>query len=76
MTECSVIHDTFTIERSYPAAPSRVFAAFASAEAKSTWGDTGNLEPADGPAGVAEFDFRGRRAGALRHQDAGHDLPL
>jgi uncharacterized protein YndB with AHSA1/START domain len=58
MTECSVIHDTFTIERSYPAAPSRVFAAFASAEAKSTWGDTGDLEPADGQAGVAGFDFR------------------
>jgi uncharacterized protein YndB with AHSA1/START domain len=58
MTECSVIHDTFTIERSYPAAPSRVFAAFASAEAKSTWGDTGDLEPAGGQAGVAEFDFR------------------
>jgi uncharacterized protein YndB with AHSA1/START domain len=58
MTECSVIHDTFTIERSYPAAPSRVFAAFASAEAKSTWGDTGDLEPADGQAGIAEFDFR------------------
>ncbi len=58
MTECSVIHDTFTIERSYPAAPSRVFAAFASAEAKGTWGDTGDLEPADGQAGVAEFDFR------------------
>jgi uncharacterized protein YndB with AHSA1/START domain len=58
MTECSVIHDTFTIERSYPAAPSRVFAAFTSAEAKSTWGDTGDLEPADGQAGVAEFDFR------------------
>ena len=58
MTGCSVIHDTFTIERSYPAALSRVFAAFASAEAKSTWGDTGDLEPADGQAGVAEFDFR------------------
>ncbi len=54
----SVIHDTFTIERTYPAAPSRVFAAFASAEAKNIWGDTGNLEPADGEAGIAEFDFR------------------
>lgn len=31
----SVIHDTFTIERSYPATPSRVFAAFASTEAKN-----------------------------------------
>jgi len=58
VTAHSVIHDTFTIERTYPAAPSRVFAAFASAEAKGIWGDTGDLEPADGEAGIAEFDFR------------------
>jgi uncharacterized protein YndB with AHSA1/START domain len=58
VTARSVIHDTFTIERSYPAAPSRVFAAFASEEAKNTWGDTGDLEPADGRAGITEFDFR------------------
>jgi uncharacterized protein YndB with AHSA1/START domain len=58
MTERSVIHDTFSIERTYPAALSRVFAAFASAEAKTAWGDTGGLEPADGAAGVKEFDFR------------------
>jgi len=58
MPEHSVIHDTFTIERAYPAAPTRVFAAFASAEAKNTWGDTGDLEPADGEDGVSEFDFR------------------
>jgi uncharacterized protein YndB with AHSA1/START domain len=58
VTAHSVIHDTFTIERSYPAAPSRVFAAFASAEAKNIWGDTGDLEPADGQAGMTEFDFR------------------
>jgi uncharacterized protein YndB with AHSA1/START domain len=58
VTARSVIHDTFTIERTYPAAPSRVFAAFASAEAKNIWGDTGGLEPADGEAGIAEFDFR------------------
>jgi uncharacterized protein YndB with AHSA1/START domain len=54
----SVIHDTFTIERTYPVPPQRVFAAFASAEAKGVWGDTGNLESADGDAGVSEFDFR------------------
>lgn len=54
----SVIHDTFTIERTYPVPPPRVFAAFTSAEAKSVWGDTGNLENADGEAGVSEFDFR------------------
>jgi len=57
MTGRSVIHDTFSIERTYPATPSRVFAAFASEEAKSTWGDTGGIEtPAD--AKPSQFDFR------------------
>ena len=55
MTTCSVIHDTFTIERTYPAAPERVFAAFASQEAKNAWGDTGDLGPSDV---TGEFDFR------------------
>jgi len=58
MTDRSVIHDTFAIERTYPAAPSRVFAAFASREAKDAWGETGGLEPAEGEAGIEEFDFR------------------
>ncbi|MGH3471129.1 MAG: SRPBCC family protein [Nocardioidaceae bacterium] len=58
MSTRSVIHDTFTIQRRYPVPASKVFAAFASAEAKNVWGDTGNLEPAEGAAGVAEFDFR------------------
>lgn len=59
MTTRSVIHDTFTIERTYPASPARVFAAFASEEAKSAWGDTGDLEPApDSRPGDTEFDFR------------------
>jgi len=57
MTDRSVVHDTFSIERTYPAAPSRVFAAFASAEAKAAWGG-GGLEPAEGEAGTEEFDFR------------------
>ena len=52
MTARSVIHDTFTIERSFPV-PVAVFAAFASAEAKSAWGDTGGLEPAEGEAAIA-----------------------
>ena len=57
MTERSVIHDTFSIERTYPATPSRVFAAFSSEEAKSAWGDTGEIEtPVD--AVPSEFDFR------------------
>jgi uncharacterized protein YndB with AHSA1/START domain len=58
VTDRSVIHDTFSIERTYPAAPSRVFAAFASREAKDAWGDTGVLEAAEGEAGSEEFDFR------------------
>jgi uncharacterized protein YndB with AHSA1/START domain len=58
VTDHSVIHDMFAIERSYPAAPSRVFAAFASAEAKNVWGDTGDLETAEGEAGITEFEFR------------------
>ena len=57
MTGRSVIHDTFSIERTYPATPSRVFAAFASEEAKTAWGDTGDIEtPAD--AKPSQFDFR------------------
>jgi uncharacterized protein YndB with AHSA1/START domain len=58
MTDHSIAHDTFTIERTYPAAPSRVFAAFASAEAKNIWGDTGDIGPAEGAAASTEFDFR------------------
>jgi uncharacterized protein YndB with AHSA1/START domain len=58
MTERAVIHDTFEIERTYPAAVSRVFAAFASKEAKDTWGDTGDLSEPGPDAGDSEFDFR------------------
>ena len=38
--------------------PSRVFAAFASREAKDAWGDDPGLEPADDTAASTEFDFR------------------
>jgi uncharacterized protein YndB with AHSA1/START domain len=58
VTTRSVIHDTFTVERTYPAAPARVFAAFATEEEKSLWGDTGDIAPADEVDGPAEFDFR------------------
>ena len=58
MTERSVIHDTFVIERTYPASPPRAFAAFAAKEAKDTWGDTGDLTGTEPAAGPAEFDFR------------------
>jgi uncharacterized protein YndB with AHSA1/START domain len=59
MPDSSVIHDTFSIERTYPAAQSRVFAAFASKEAKETWNDDPDLGgSADGGAASGEFDFR------------------
>jgi uncharacterized protein YndB with AHSA1/START domain len=58
MTERHVIHDTFVIERTYPTHASRVFAAFASKEAKDAWGDTGDLSEPGADAAGTEFDFR------------------
>lgn len=63
MTARPVIHDTFAIERTYPASPSRVFAAFASKEAKDAWNGDDPSDPSDPPAagpgaGDDEFDFR------------------
>jgi uncharacterized protein YndB with AHSA1/START domain len=37
MTERSVTHSTFVIERTYPVPPSRVFAAFADPNIKARW---------------------------------------
>lgn len=67
----SVIHDTFVIERTFAATPSRVFAAFASEEAKTSWGDTGDLEPPPNGADASEFDFRvgGRERFSHKWQD-------
>jgi uncharacterized protein YndB with AHSA1/START domain len=60
MTGRNVIHDTFTIERTYDMAPASVFAAFSTEEARNSWGDPGDLEqPKDeGANHVTEFDFR------------------
>jgi uncharacterized protein YndB with AHSA1/START domain len=74
VTEQTIIHDTFTIERTYPVPAARVFAAFTSREAKDAWGDDG--EPAEpGPdAGDSEFDFRvgGRERFCSRYQDVSY----
>ena len=37
MNDHSVIHSTFNLERSYQAAPARVFAAWADPETKAKW---------------------------------------
>jgi uncharacterized protein YndB with AHSA1/START domain len=58
MTARSVIHDTFTIRRSYPATPARVFAAFADPAAKARWMDSPDATAAGESEADPDFDFR------------------
>jgi uncharacterized protein YndB with AHSA1/START domain len=54
MTERSVRHGSFTIERNYPASPAQVFKAWADPKAKAQWfGGTGDWKEI-----IREFDFR------------------
>jgi uncharacterized protein YndB with AHSA1/START domain len=55
MADASVIHDTFVIERSYPQAPPRVFAAFADPRKKRRWWASGE---GGEEGGEFEMDFR------------------
>jgi uncharacterized protein YndB with AHSA1/START domain len=55
MTERSVSHGTFVIERRYPAQPARVFGAWADAGAKQIWMDDPDFT-SDGSK--YELDFR------------------
>ena len=64
MSQQSVIHSTFTIERAYAAAPERVFAAWADPRTKRRW-----FAESEGSAVEAyELDFRvgGREHGRFR----------
>jgi uncharacterized protein YndB with AHSA1/START domain len=54
MTERSVTHSTFTIERTYDRAPARVFAAWADPAIKSRWFGGGS----DGAPAPIKMDFR------------------
>ena len=61
----NVTHATFTLERSYPAPPARVFAAWADPAAKASW-----FTP--GPGSGHELDFRvGGREVATGGPDGG-----
>jgi uncharacterized protein YndB with AHSA1/START domain len=53
-TDAGATHASFSIERSFKATPARVFAAWATAEARATWfvGGSGWTEV------IREFDFR------------------
>jgi activator of Hsp90 ATPase-like protein len=54
MPERSVVHATFTIERSYPVTPAKVFKAWADASAKRRWFACHE----DWEPGAHELDFR------------------
>jgi uncharacterized protein YndB with AHSA1/START domain len=64
MTERSVDHAEFTIERSYDAPPSRVFAAWAIPEAKGRW----FVGPDDWESSDHDLDFR---VGGREHLSGG-----
>ncbi len=68
MTERSVTHGSFVIERSYPASPARVYAAFATADGKARW----FADPEDPQVTDFELDFRigGRERFVSTHANA------
>ena len=54
MTERSITHATFVVERTYPVSPARVFAAWADPAIKATWfGEAG-----ENKSDTSEFNFR------------------
>ena len=58
ITDRSVTHDTFTIQRRYPASPAQVFAAFADPKAKARWTASPDSVADGDTEDYMEFDFR------------------
>ncbi|HYH78308.1 MAG TPA: SRPBCC family protein [Longimicrobium sp.] len=65
MAERSVTHATFSVERSYPAAPARVFAAWADPVAKARWCPCHGEYSLDFRVGGREFTRGGEPGGPV-----------
>ena len=63
MTDRTVVHDSFSIERNYPTAPQRVFAAWSSQSEKNRWFGEGD----DFLASTNEYTLDFRVGGRERH---------
>ena len=66
MTEHSVKHATFVIERSYPVLPAKVFAAYADAAAREVWMDDPDYK-SDGSKYELDFQVGGHERLQRRH---------
>jgi len=81
MTEHSVSHTTFVIERSYPAHPAKVFGAWADGAAKEIWMDDPDYK-SDGSKYELDFRVGGYErfsgitpdGGTYRYQGVIHDI--
>jgi uncharacterized protein YndB with AHSA1/START domain len=80
MTERSVTHSTFTLERTYDAPPAKVFKAFADPAIKRRWfvdGEGWEVEEFTGEFKVGGFErsrFRFRGGEPVRNDTTYHDI--
>jgi len=62
----SIVHSTFSIERTFPSPPSRVFAAFADPATKRRW--FAEREGRDSQEFIGDFRVGGREVSRFRHK--------